>query len=259
MSCIICSRRSSLRTHFDSSFYYPSCNFSEFQYDNLQPGLERAEMYNKKYTDTIKRGEKVVDLGSGNDPFPKATVCVDYYEKNNYERDGADFKRPTKAKYVRWNLNKYPYPFKDKEFDFVIAAHIAEHLDDPLRFCQEIQRIGKRGYIETPNRMYELIYGWDFHKWYVNVERGILVFENIVERTFMGNYIRTLYHTKAEPEFRKIHDDNLEKLLTAFYWEDSFAFEIRHNPTPKPVKKSLRKHLSVFKQKVKEKIKRKLR
>lgn len=187
-------------------------------------------MYIHTYTDTIKRGEKVVDLGCGNDPFPKASVYVDFFEENNRERDGANFKKPSKGKYVHWDLNQYPYPFKDKEFDFVIAAHIAEHLDDPLRFCQEIQRIGKRGYIETPNKMYELLYGWEFHKWYVNIEHDVLIFENIIDRTFIGEFIRNLYHVKQDPEFRKLHDQNIAKLITAFYWEDEFAFEIKHSP-----------------------------
>lgn len=44
---------------------------------------------------------------------------------------------------VACDLNLYPYPFEDSEFDEVLADHIIEHLDDPLDFIQEIYRISK--------------------------------------------------------------------------------------------------------------------
>ena len=38
-------------------------------------------------------------------------------------------------------------PFKDKEFDFVIASHVAEHVDDISYFLNELSRVEKKGYI----------------------------------------------------------------------------------------------------------------
>jgi ubiquinone/menaquinone biosynthesis C-methylase UbiE len=47
------------------------------------------------------------------------------------------------------NLNKYPWPFKDNSFDFVLAAHVLEHLDDPMRAMKELHRIVReRGVVE---------------------------------------------------------------------------------------------------------------
>ncbi len=43
------------------------------------------------------------------------------------------------------NLNKYPYPFKDKEFDYIYASHILEHIDDIFRCLKELGRIIKPG------------------------------------------------------------------------------------------------------------------
>jgi SAM-dependent methyltransferase len=43
------------------------------------------------------------------------------------------------------DLNSYPYPFEDNEFDEVLASHIIEHLNDPLDFLQEIYRVSKKG------------------------------------------------------------------------------------------------------------------
>jgi SAM-dependent methyltransferase len=46
---------------------------------------------------------------------------------------------------VEHNLNVYPYPFKDNEFDYVEAVHILEHLDRPFEVMKEINRITKKG------------------------------------------------------------------------------------------------------------------
>ena len=44
-------------------------------------------------------------------------------------------------------------PFKDKEFDFVIASHVIEHVEDFEFFVKELERISPRGYIELPTRL----------------------------------------------------------------------------------------------------------
>ncbi len=44
---------------------------------------------------------------------------------------------------IEHDLNKYPYPFRDSEFDLVEAAHIIEHLDRPFMVMKEIHRITK--------------------------------------------------------------------------------------------------------------------
>jgi len=41
------------------------------------------------------------------------------------------------------DLNQYPWPFKDNEFDYVLARWVIEHLDNPLRAMKEIWRISK--------------------------------------------------------------------------------------------------------------------
>ena len=44
---------------------------------------------------------------------------------------------------VEHNLNIYPYPFQDNEFDLIEANHILEHLDRPFEVMKEIHRISK--------------------------------------------------------------------------------------------------------------------
>ena len=41
------------------------------------------------------------------------------------------------------DLNKFPYPFKDNEFDEVYCSHVIEHLDDVIKTINELWRITK--------------------------------------------------------------------------------------------------------------------
>jgi len=43
------------------------------------------------------------------------------------------------------DLNKFPWPFKNNEFDEVYCSHILEHVSDLTKTMREIQRICKRG------------------------------------------------------------------------------------------------------------------
>jgi len=42
------------------------------------------------------------------------------------------------------NLNHFPYPLKNNEFDFIQAYHILEHLEDIPRTLRELWRISKK-------------------------------------------------------------------------------------------------------------------
>jgi SAM-dependent methyltransferase len=46
---------------------------------------------------------------------------------------------------VSHDLNVFPYPFSDSEFDVIEASHIIEHLDRPFDVMKEIYRILKPG------------------------------------------------------------------------------------------------------------------
>ncbi len=42
---------------------------------------------------------------------------------------------------VKCDLNKFPYPFKDNEFQEIIAEHCLEHLENPFEVMKELHRI----------------------------------------------------------------------------------------------------------------------
>lgn len=107
---------------------------------------------------------KILDLGCSNN---------NYWEEANHFADIWDFSEIFKEKNL--NFTKiYPdkrLPFKDKQFDYVICAHVIEHVNDPIMFKSEIERIGKAGYIELPTRLNDnMVFGCDEeefgHKWW---------------------------------------------------------------------------------------------
>ena len=72
---------------------------------------------------------KILDIGCGYRAHKKATVIA----------------------FVQ--IKEKKLPFKDKEFDFVIASHVIEHVEDFEFFIKELERISSKGYIELPSRL----------------------------------------------------------------------------------------------------------
>jgi len=71
---------------------------------------------------------KKLHLGCGND-IKKGWVNLDYMKL-----EGVD---------VVCDLNKFPWPFKDNEFDVVYTSHLLEHVKDLIKTMKEIHRICK--------------------------------------------------------------------------------------------------------------------
>ena len=85
---------------------------------------------------------KVLDIGCGYRAHPSATVIADVQDLSSYYKE---------KKFIK--INEKKLPFKDKEFDFIIASHVIEHVEDFEFFIKELERISAKGYIELPSRL----------------------------------------------------------------------------------------------------------
>lgn len=124
----------------------------------------------------IELGWRVLDVGSGHNPHPRADVLLEKEMEDHSERGGAAADVADPRLVVGDAL---AMPFTDKAFDFAIASHIAEHVDDPVAFCREMQRVARRGYIETPGWIGDRILREDYHRWRVGRTRHGLRFREV--------------------------------------------------------------------------------
>lgn len=97
----------------------------------------------------IPKDAKVLEVGPGHAPFKRANVSVDFVEVQGVPN------------LVKADLALQPLPFSDKEFDFVFCRHTLEDMYNPFHLCEEMSRVGKAGYVETPSPIAELGRGVD--------------------------------------------------------------------------------------------------
>jgi len=165
-----------------------------------------------------------IDVGCGPNPWPRANIIVDCYDKFAGDRlPDQTFVKATVCETM---------PFKDKEFDFATAFHIFEHLNDPEAAAGELSRIAKGGVVECPMPWKDglFLFGEQDHKWFVLPPKKdeILYFYPIdhdlysslfdqeaygaIYRTYIGNRnnigdqaILRNYYSRVEPKLNIIH------------------------------------------------------
>jgi hypothetical protein len=114
----------------------------------------------------------VLDVGSGGFPNASATILCERELVDNRHRagDAVVIDRPM----VRADATALP--FRDKAIDFVIASHLAEHVEDPASLCAELGRVAWAGYIETPSPLADVLLEEEYHIWRVGERKGAITF-----------------------------------------------------------------------------------
>jgi len=105
----------------------------------------------------IGKNNLVLEIGSGSNPHPWSDVLIEKYLDNKHRYENMVFDRPL----VLGDGCKMP--FRDNAFDYIIAFHVLEHIKTPELFLNELQRVGRAGYIETPNAIFERLNPYPVH------------------------------------------------------------------------------------------------
>ena len=143
--------------------------------------------------DALPDSALVLDVGGWALADPRADWVIDigsYETRDWYARQEGDVsqgaqERVSAETWVQMDIcSSEPWPFEDNQFDYVICSQTLEDVRDPIRVCQEIARVGRAGYIETPTAITELTRGiqspywcgWQHHRWLVEEADGGLVF-----------------------------------------------------------------------------------
>ena len=153
---------------------------------------------------------KVLDIGCGYTAHDKATVICDIQDLSNFYKD---------KKFVK--LNENVLPFENKEFDFVIASHVIEHVKDVNFFIKELERVSTKGYIELPtiledNLVFENKKDHLWHMEFDDIKSQLLVSKKI-------QYIEPMITVSSIKEFSKYFR---QSLVLELYWENSIEFNI---------------------------------
>ena len=170
----------------------------------------------KKFIDKLldqNTGWKILDIGCGFTAHKNANVVCDVQDLSSFYQN---------KKFVK--LNDKILPFKDKEFDFVIASHVMEHVKNIDFFIKELQRVSSQGYIELPtilddNLVFE---NKKEHLW--QMEFDDLNNQLIVSKKIQ--YIEPLLTVSSEKKILKYFR---QSLVLELFWENSIEYFIKEN------------------------------
>ncbi len=164
----------------------------------------------------IKKGERVIDLGSGDKPFWRADIFLDKLSLGNVQRFSSSGPVKELGLFVDGDLTKTP--FKNKAFDFSFCSHVLEHVEKPELAIKEIVRISKRGFIELPDGMAEMMVPYQSHLWFIFQSNNQLVFVRKSKR--MHNALReNNYKYRYLVKYFKKH-------FIRLYWEETIKYKI---------------------------------
>jgi hypothetical protein len=187
----------------------------------------------QRVLDLLRDEDRVLDVGGWACPFNRAEWILDSepYETRGFYRtfggppsQGGEREWFTPETWIRRDIcGVEPWPFEDQFFDYAICSHTLEDVRDPLRVCSELMRVAKRGYIETPSRLFEstrgfeskAIVGLSHHRWFVEADETGLVF------LMKYHFVHSDYRYSFPPAFgRRLSEE--EKIL-CFWWDRPFS------------------------------------
>ena len=166
---------------------------------------------------------KILDIGCGFNANKYATIISDIMDLSDHYKDKSFIK-----------ITEKKLPFKDKEFDFVIASHVAEHVEDISYFLNELARVGKRGYIEVPTRLEDnLVFeNKKAHIWH-------LVFDDVNNQINISKKQQYLEPVLSVGTIKKLNEYFRESLVIELSWEDSIQFNMDDDNLKAPVQISI--------------------
>ena len=156
---------------------------------------------------------KVLDIGCGYTANKFATTICDTQDLSEFYKDKNFMKLSNK------NL-----PFEDKEFDFVIASHVLEHVQDLKFFINELERVSNKGYIELPTKLEDnLVFeNKKDHLWHMDfndVDSKLTISKKL-------QFMEPILTVSMLQEFRKNFKNSL---ILELYWENKIDYDFIEN------------------------------
>lgn len=176
----------------------------------------------------IAPNELVLDIGSGGWPLRRANHLADRYPKQTTHRMN------------ELVLDERPFlvvdlehlPFANQAYDYIFCSHVLEHLNDPGQAMRELMRAGRKGYIEVPTRLSDVIFNFtrlpDHHRWHGMLlnDTLVLVEWNDWEHRDLGNHFFDALHSEYANAFQDFFEDNRDLFFVSLHWNKAIDFLI---------------------------------
>ena len=152
---------------------------------------------------------KVLDIGCGYTANKFANTICDIQDLSHFYKD---------KNFVKLDGNRLP--FEDNHFDFVIASHVLEHVEDYKFFINELERVSSKGYIELPTKLEDnLVFeNKKAHIWQMDFDDDnskLLISKKL-------QFIEPILTVSMLQQFRKNFKSSL---ILELYWENKIDYD----------------------------------
>ena len=170
----------------------------------------------KDYIQSIlseKSDWKVLDIGCGYSANTFATTICDVQDLSKFYKE-KNFIKLT-SKYL---------PFKDKEFDFVIASHVLEHVEDFKFFINELERVSNKGYIELPTKLEDnLVFeNKKDHLWHMD-------FNDVESKLIISKKLQFVEPILTVSMAHKLRKNFKSSFILELYWENKIDYDFTND------------------------------
>ena len=150
----------------------------------------------------------ILDIGCGYGANKYANVICDIQDLSEYYIN---------KKFVK--LIEKKLPFKDQEFDFVIASHVMEHVEDVEYFIKELERVSKKGYIELPTKLEDnLVFeNKKDHLWHMD-------FDDVDLKLLISKKIQYLEPILSVSSIKKLNKIFRKSFILELCWEKNIDY-----------------------------------
>ncbi|MDA9663465.1 class I SAM-dependent methyltransferase [Candidatus Pelagibacter sp.] len=183
---------------------------------------------------------KILDIGCGYGANKYANVVCDIQDLSAVYTD---------KKFIQ--LKDKVLPFQDLEFDFVIASHVMEHVEDIKTFVNELQRISSKGYIEVPTKLEDnLVFeNKKDHIWHMD-------FDDVENKLLISKKVQYFNPVLTVSIIKKLNTLFRKSLVIELLWEKEINFTLDKSENLNEKKISL---LTLFRKFISKKIRNLIR
>ena len=155
----------------------------------------------------------ILDIGCGYSANEFATTICDVQDLSEFYKEKNFIKLENKS-----------LPFKDKEFDFVIASHVLEHVEDFKFFIKELERVSNKGYIELPTKLEDnLVFeNKKDHLWHMD-------FNDVESKLIISNKLQFVEPILTVSMAHKLRKNFKSSFILELYWENKIDYDFKND------------------------------